>query len=277
VAEALGNSAQQSVTELFEAILQKDAVAITTIIGNLRDQNIQENYFYKMLFSALHQVIIQETTGNKSTGVISAKVARFLTTNLLKANLQQYSPIPFLPLEICLLDLVEKAIRQSSPPSVKKKIINSDQNPEQNNPAKTLTESPLRELVIQEEVVSAAITQTTTTDHNLRDLGKVLVEQWEQFLQLVQQRNATLAALLRSSKPSLTDDGTPQVGVFYKFHQEQLQQQKYMSLIQDCAKDVVGASLPMRVALRHTPQRATLVEIEKTPGNLSQLAEEVLL
>ena len=87
----------------------------------------------------------------------------------------------------------------------------------------------------------------------------------------------TLAALLRSSKPALTPDGIPQVGVYYKFHQEQLQQQKYMSLIQDCARDVVGTALPVLVTLQRPPKDAPLIEVETVTENLAELAEEALL
>jgi len=111
----------------------------------------------------------------------------------------------------------------------------------------------------------------------IKGLGQTLLSQWDQFLKMVQLKNATVAALLRSSKPSINETGMPEVAVFYKFHQEQLQQQKYMDLLLDCARDLVGSSLPLRVALQKAPATATLVEIEQVPPRLSQLAEEALL
>ena len=276
----LGHSAQQKIDQLLAAVLQKDAPAVTSIIHTLREQNVQENYFYKVLFSTLLQAIIQESLKGKSADKLTAKIARFLLQELLKINLQQYSPIPFLPLELALLDIIERA-QQKSGPTTKKKIKNPEKLVEEPSPAtiiknfqKTELSSPSATLV-ESKILSETV--LPVVDKDLQRLGKVLLEQWEQFLQVVQQRNATLAALLRSGKPTLTDDGIPQVGVFYKFHQEQLQQQKYMSLIQDCAKDVVGASLPLQVALRHTPQGAALVEVEEKQDNLAELAEEVLL
>ena len=96
-------------------------------------------------------------------------------------------------------------------------------------------------------------------------------------MKIVQQKNATVAALLRSSKPSLSETGIPEVLVYYKFHQEQLQQQKYMNLLQDCAQDLVGRSVPLQVALRALPKDATLVEVKNPSNQLTQLAEEALM
>ncbi|MFH2118158.1 MAG: DNA polymerase III subunit gamma/tau [Candidatus Paceibacterota bacterium] len=120
VSSTLGHSAQQTIDQLLEAVLQKDASAVSAIIHTLREQNVQETYFYKVLFSTLHQAIIQESSIGKSVVRLSAKIARFLLQELLKTNLQQYSPIAFLPLELSLLDLIERS-QQKSGPTAKKK------------------------------------------------------------------------------------------------------------------------------------------------------------
>jgi DNA polymerase-3 subunit gamma/tau len=281
VTETLGQSALQNINQLLETVLQKNSSAVAEVIQTLREQNVQEAYFYKMLFSTLHQVVVDEMLSQKTSGVISAKAARFLLQELLKANLQQYSPVPFLALELSLLDIVERATQQKLA-HPKKKIKNPEKPSLKISPAPVFSASlPVSKVpATQSSEQPAKPLETispTTVSRDLQKLGKELMEQWEQFLEVVGRRNASLAALLRSGKPTLTEEGLPQVGVFYKFHQEQLQQQKYMNLIQDCAKDVVGASLSLEVALRHTPQSATLVEVEETQENLSELAEEVLL
>lgn len=270
VSAALGQSANELIKELVTEVMNKDAQRVSQLISELREKNIQEAYFYKSLFSKLHQSLMQDLGAEAGEPMVKAKVARFLLQELLAGDLQQYSPVPFLPLELKLLEIIERAQQQHGSTPAKKKI---NQQPL----AATLTTpvsstAPVKP-VIKEEVVTAEI----AIDQDIQQLAKDLVAQWEKFLQVVHERNATLAALLRSAKPILGANGVPEVGVFYKFHQEQLQQQKYMTLIQDCAKDVVGKSLPFQISLQQTPPAATLLEVKDKAEDLSQLAEEALM
>lgn len=278
VESALGSEVDTTISQLIQAVVQKDSEAVLALITDLRARNVHEVYFYKTLFSALHRALMQGLGAISGEPLVAAKVARFLLQELLKADLQRLSPVPFLALELKLLEIIERAQQQNgTAPTAKKKIIKLI--PE------LLDKVPTRE-VVMERVDTASpdsaekvptMTIAPQIDEDIQALGKSLVEQWERFLQLVQERNATLAALLRSSKPVLTAEGIPQVGVFYKFHQEQLQQQKYMTLIQDCARDVVGTALPLVISLQRPPQGAALVEVEEVAENLAELAEEALL
>jgi DNA polymerase-3 subunit gamma/tau len=262
----LGKGLQSVIKQLIEAVVGKDAATVSKVTADLRAQNIQETYFYKNLFATLHQSLLQDLAVETGEPLVSAKIAQFLLQELLNADLKQAAVIPFLPLELKLLSLIDRARTQGgSGAESKRKII---------EPVKK-TAAVISKPVERE--AAPVISAPPVIDQDLQALGKHLMEEWEQFLNLVQQRNATLAALLRSSKPVLTADGMPQVGVYYKFHQEQLQQQKYMTLIQDCARDVVGASLPLTVSLQPAPSSAPLVEVAESAGNLSQLAEEALL
>lgn len=278
----LGRNMQQSVADLIEYVLQKDAAQVSAHLAELRNQSVQETYFYKMLFSYLHQALMQDLGVYEGQPAISAKITRFLLQELLKGNLQQASPVPFLPLELKLLEIIERSQQQASGSvSAKKKILKTTEFQKTSAPTQpaefsSVPSAPSRS-VPEDSLDTVPSVSEATVDADLSKMGKQLVEQWERFLLMVQERNATLAALLRSSKPALGDNGIPQVGVYYKFHQEQLQQQKYMALIQDCTKDVVGVSLPLQIALQPTPVKASLVETENSAEDLTVLAEEALM
>jgi DNA polymerase-3 subunit gamma/tau len=69
----------------------------------------------------------------------------------------------------------------------------------------------------------------------------LLLDEWDSFLDVVQNKNATIAALLRSSKPiPEKSNGTAKVQVFYQFHRDQLMQPKFLQLLQECAQDLTG-------------------------------------
>lgn len=260
----VGESGRALVQKLIEAVVAKEATAVSRVVAELRAQNVHEGYFHKQLFTVLHDALLQSLAVKEGEPVVAEKIARFLLQELLKADLHQPAPVPFLPLELKLLEIIERARQQqgggssdASPrPPAKKKII---------KPAEPAPVAPVLDAV------------PDVNQEDIQQYSQTLVDQWEQFLKAVQQRNATVAALLRSSKPALGADGAPQLGVYYKFHQEQLQQRKYMRLLQDCAKDIVGVSLPLQVLLESPPQGASLVEVPEATATLTELAEETLL
>ena len=287
VEKILGKNVEPLLIDLLNSVLTKDDIKIVEVISDLRQQKFAEKYVYQVLFSLLHESLLQDLGAKEGTPKFNQKISRFLLDELLKANLDSFSPITFLPLEIKLLSLVDRARQKSgggTQPKAKKKIIKKIE-PEVNQ-VEELKAEPIHEEVITDESVSKEEKTESVKEEEeevfqiteeVHDLGKNLLEQWDQFLKIVQHKNATVAALLRSSKPSISDNGVPEVSVFYKFHKEQLQQQKYMSLLRDCARDLVGTHLPLQVALREVPNEATLVEVNNPSPQLAQLAEEALM
>jgi len=120
----------------------------------------------------------------------------------------------------------------------------------------------------KEEIVS----YTPCDEH----LSKMIVDQWDQLLDKVADKNTTLAALLRSGKPSPKSNGKALINVYYKFHQEQLQQDKFLRLIENCGAQLVGQRVPFEFILAKAPCEAELVE-DKQAEQLADLAEEALM
>jgi DNA polymerase III subunit gamma/tau len=278
VAAILGENVNQFISQLIEHTLSKEPQLVAEVIDQLRTKNIQEQYFYKSLFTTLHRSLMQSLKAEPGEPMVSKQVAKFLLRELLGAELQQPSPIPFLALELKLLEVIERAQNQNNGQAAGKKKI---KKPAETNSADlktplTTAHQPTQTVLSSEALLDDGVDDFASVQ-DLEKLSQSLLEQWEQFLQIVQRRNATLAALLRSSKLLINSEGVPQVGVYYKFHQEQLQQRKYMTLLRDCAKDVVGELLPIEVALQQAPHQADLVEMKENDQDLSTLAEEALL
>lgn len=277
VEQVLGKNVEPLLVELIKSVLNKDDIRVVEIIGELRQQKFAEKYVYQVLFSMLHRSLLQDLGVKDGKPHFNQKISRFLLDELLKANLDAFSPITFLSLEIKLLSLVERARQKSGGGKTSKKKIVEKAELEieevEEESVEVAEEPEVKKEIVEEEPEEEKFHIT----EEVHDLGKNLLEKWDQFLQIVHHKNATVAALLRSSKPSIGDDGVPEVSVYYKFHQEQLQQQKYMNLLRDCARDLVGTNLPLQVALREVPRDATLVEVDNPSPQLTQLAEEALM
>ncbi len=93
---------------------------------------------------------------------------------------------------------------------------------------------------------------------------------------LVANKNATLGALLRSGKPSDHFNGKALINVYYKFHQEQLRQARFLDIIEECGEKIAGKRVPFEFILAKLPEGVELVE-KKRSTNLSDLAEEALM
>jgi len=299
VEQVLGKNVEPVLVEVLNAVLNKDEALVSQLIETLRQQKFAEKYVYQVLFSLLHNSLLQDIGVIDGQAQFNQKVSKFLLDELLQAQLDAFSPISFLALEIKLLAIIERAKQKSGPgsapskkkinqPKVTKKIVNDfsvvetsvtsfQPSPVKVDQADLTTDTKLES---KEEIAVGFEDPGKETYHlteEVHQLSKNFLDNWEEFLKIVQQKNATVAALLRSSKPSLSEAGVPELLVYYKFHQEQLQQQKYMSLLHDCAEDLLGSSLPLRVSLRSVPQEATLVEVGNQSVQLSQLAEEALM
>ena len=107
--------------------------------------------------------------------------------------------------------------------------------------------------------------------------SQLLCQRWEDFLKAVEQRNSTLAALLRSSQPQAGENGEAQVKVFYRFHQEQLQQPKFRTIIEECGQTIVGDKILFKFVLMSPPSEAEVVDLPAQTQSLEALAEEVLM
>lgn len=65
---------------------------------------------------------------------------------------------------------------------------------------------------------------------------------WKQILSLIKPINASVEALLRSSKPISLEEDTLKLGVFYKFHKERLEDTRNKKILEDTIGLVLGKS-----------------------------------
>lgn len=332
VASLIGGSALVEVKKLTEMILAKDEERIAGLFQELRQRNFDQDYFYQSLYGFLHQNLLGAIGAIDYQPQLDKKVAQFLLSQIMQIDLSQATPIAFLPLELKLLLIVQRAKekssggtgQKSSEPSNKKASDETDGESEtktssnKKQPKETGTDSKLKKnsstnkkkigeknLVNTDNVQAAAGAEAATTtskeseakietkntdDQPGKDsketeiiadsadsLSQRMCDCWEDFLQLVQNRNHTLAALLRSSQPQSGKNGETKIGVYYQFHKEQLQQSKYRKIIEDCGQQLIGSKINFKIILKDLPSRANLVDVPAKTDSLEALAEEALM
>lgn len=258
--EVLGSlSLQEELLLLIDSVLNKDEQKVVQVIKTFRENGEEETYVYKSLLDMLHQDLMKALGVEAGEAKYSKKVSLFLLDNLINLPINEVTIIPFLHLEVKLLDLVLKAKGRSGGSS-----SFSSQTIKKNLPmikatikATAVAEPLAKDLIINQQFVSEEavddVVSTVTplssplqdfTSDNLIDPNEVdftgLVDVWDKFLVAVGEKNLTLAALLKSSKLMPDSNQITRVGVYYKFHKLQLEQQKQINLLQTCAQSITG-------------------------------------
>lgn len=309
VAQQLSLSLSSHIQKLLEAVLAKQPSEVVSIFEALRQSNVDQNFFFKQLLMTLHTHLLQHLKIKEGTPLGSQPAILFLLQELGSIPVPLTAPIPFLLVEVKLLDLIyrsqdkNKKAPASSPPSssggttVAKKattvVTTTVQAAPESVPTASLVVSEMEEepKPTLADTLSIPATAEVVSD-NLMAVGdgdsQKLLMQWDAFVDLVRNKNSSLAALLRSAKPLTADKGKATIAVFYKFHKEQLQQPRFQQMIDQCVEPLTGGRVKLEFVVQDsvaTTESATVtitapsdtVTTPQTGNTLVALAEELLV
>lgn len=268
----LGAQYATLVPELVVAVLEKDARQILDILEKLRAQGVSEVGFHKDLIQYLHLQLHRATGVVSGTATVPFEASRFLLQELSSSEVSQPAPIPLLRLELKLLEILERALKKS------KSTEGSPSAPPKKTTLKATTSSD-SSLSPKESTKVVNETATTVVAHASEDLsgnGELLYQQWQSFVSQVAETNFSLATLLKSAQPLSGETGKITLGVYYKFHQEQLQQPKFTQQLNELISSTYGGSVHIDCVLNTQPHQAELAEPGAT-AQLEKLATEVLM
>ena len=314
--QLIGGSALVEVKKLMELILIKDEAGIGQFFQSLRQRNFDQDYFYQSFFEFLHHNLLAAIGAIEAKVIYTQNVVQFLLNQLITVDLKQNTPIPYLPFELKILAIVQRAKSQSNksggnnsgktktqPSKIVQSKINKNKKASSNKKvAKIKKEAAVsngrqnsaidRDLAeeVKEEVLPrasslksnevTAISATVSSDETIHyddSLSQKLTDHWEDFLKMVETKNTTLAALLRSGQCQAGPNGMAQINVFYSFHQEQLRQPKYRAIIEACGQNIIGDKIGFKFVLCEAPVAAELVDLSAKTESLENLAEAALM
>ena len=204
-------------------------------------------------------------------------------------NLHEELPIAFLALELSFLDIIDRSNIQNKKPgntdqgktkeldstptpvaSKKKILINSVMPDFKDNPIEPdLTENTEPQLTQQQPAQQQA-TQHESTHNGSNSLSNILpIEWWQKLLNLVAKENFSLSALLKSCRLEEVIDNTAKILVFYDFHKEQLEQQKYQNVLDQSCQQLLGEKIQFNFVLSKAR--------ETSEKDLLETAKDVLI
>lgn len=217
--------------KLIGHVLAKDPAAVVAFFQSARSEGVDPAYLFKQVLQYLHTALTQLIQGvQQKDSALTQPAAQFLLSQLIAPEVSLNSPIDHLPLELKLLEIIEKAKQKNTPPPAvpPKKNTSSE-----NKAAKTPPPSkPLQSQAVEQSA-------TLASSHSTGDVSN-LITQWPEFLELLAQSNPTLTSILKSATIAQKDEQTITITVFYSFHQEQLLQARSLALLDATAKLLLG-------------------------------------
>ncbi len=76
-----------------------------------------------------------------------------------------------------------------------------------------------------------------------------VTDKWQEVLKALKPHNHSLEALLKATKPSGFDGGVLVLEVFYKFHKERLEDDRYRQLVETVASEILSKPVKVRYLL----------------------------
>ena len=118
------------------------------------------------------------------------------------------------------------------------------------------------------EPTPPAPSETTTVEGPVLDL----VSQWEAFLAAVNQQDKRVGGLLKDCYPLEVTTGQVTLGVYYSFHQKQLEDTKRRGLLEDILSRTLGSRV--RVQFRLTPKTKAEMDAERPKNPLQEATDD---
>lgn len=291
------------VPELVSAILAKDEQRIVAFFQSVESQGVDAHVLLKQLLEFLHQQLMMALKVEPGEPIASDKVLLFLLKAFTTVNLQELAPWPLLPLEICALEMVLKSKGQGSAGGEKSGTSGGEKPTEKSVSQQTNQRSasqvtskvaavipevklPNEEITSQDWTPDPLPAESVGGHHPMGDVvpasidqpayqsvmpanGALLAEKWNELLSRIREQNVSVEALLRACRFIQGSDGKAQVQVFYQFHKEQLELQRYHTLVEQAVLETLGGLVKIEYVLSQKGQQ----QADRIESNISGVVE----
>jgi DNA polymerase-3 subunit gamma/tau len=100
---------------------------------------------------------------------------------------------------------------------------------------------------------------------------------WREIIAKIKPINSSIEALLRAARPLSLNDNVLELGVYYKFHKERLEDGKIRKVFEDVVEMVVGAPTKVICTLTNPPERVMpkVVLTDNASQDIIKAAEDI--
>lgn len=254
VVEKLLKTGIQPVSELLERIESKKTPEVLSLIKKLKNDGYSMDLLTDQLTGLLREELLSGFGFGKRKFKFRSEESVHLIKLLLEAKKRSKdASIEELPLEIALIEWCETG---AQPDSIEK----SGSNKIEKVASEGETKAKGKDMQGKKENLAVNLQVAS----NLSEVSNFSEDIWRKILVQVKPKNASVEALLRSSKPISFDGTTLKLGVFYKFHKERLEDTRHRKILEEVVCEVTGSKLVKVVCTLTEPPAKKVVEEKET-------------
>lgn len=302
VQEGLSTISQDSIKKLLQSILAKDEKAIVEFFQTARNQQIDAVVIHKQLLNFLHTELIKGVMGGEEP-FAKKEIVMFLIKQFSGVEIPLLHPFPHLPLELCAIEMVLRSKEKSGGSgggTIVKKVeqtkrveVTVVERPQSTQVTQSMIPEFEPELELAPEIESIidvveSITPVTRVSSASADIinadslgdGAELGQRWNDLLSNIAKHNLSLGSILRSAQFVNGEQGRATVKVFYGFHKEQLELQRYRAIVDQAIVEMLGGMVRLEYILS-APNVPAATQVDNVSGEVDKefvnVIEEALL
>lgn len=246
-----------------ELLVKRDTKTAIGEIGKLGPSGVSTEVFLKSLLEKLRAGLMHlvGVSGNEIPGLDKKEIV-FLIDLFSKASKNiEDSLIEELPLELAVIEWGEAGLGESETGKGRRQVEEESKDGTESQALKT--ENPGHEP--RKETVANGL--------DLQDVQEIAAEMkagiddeiWKSILSTIKPVNASIEALLRSSRPVGYDGKTLVLGVFYKFHKERLEDSTHRKVLEDVIAKVLNSKTRVVCTLVEPPPKKVMESAKVEP------------
>jgi DNA polymerase-3 subunit gamma/tau len=268
VIQLVGLSESADINEFLHFLSEKNCPAALGWIDSVYKQGVDTDYIIKEILELLRSYLLAlYGVGEVEDKLFSNHELRQLIDLFSKAAQAKNHTLPTLALELAMLDYF----------SDKDKVQNISYN---NKPDNKIESPPEPTIIGKKEKNSVKFPAKPTKKQALR--LQQIIDLWPELLQKLQPVNHSIAALLRSARPSQYDENGLRIEVYYQFHKSKLESSKINQIVNQVVDELLGQKVRLFYVLGQQPAKTkTKIKTSHVFGNnekeakLVKIAEEL--
>lgn len=242
-------------------LVSRDTKIAIEEIGKLGPSGVSTDVFLKSLLTKLRSGLMHlvGVDGTEIEGLTKGEIIKLIELFTEASKTIPDSLIEELPLELAVIKWGDEGGGQES-------RIKNGAGDKSEKIGSNMHDSKfmIHDSVSKEVQTIAPVVREQTTDL-MEKMGEVNDEIWKTILSVVKPINASIEALLRSSRPVGYDGKTLVLGVFYKFHKERLEDAGHRKILEDVIEKVLNSKTRVVCTLVEPPPKKIIEEAKVEP------------
>jgi DNA polymerase III subunit gamma/tau len=277
--EITGYSDEYDPALFYEAVLKREVTDALNQLVTKQEQGVDFGVFGKRVLEYMHEQMVQAITKNPDELVNTSKLLDhfyYYQTRYKKPVLES------LPLEIATVLWCTDADQGSTPQDIiqEEQELPAEPNIQEDRKSKqpqvdfkasgNIKQTSAKKEGISKDTKSEQPEKPALATKPL-NLDSVR-EAWPAIMRKVKPYNHSLEALLRASEPEQCEEEWLQLKVYYSFHKEQLEQERYRAILEEVMSKHLGSVVRLRFNLGEKAKQ--VIKTHPVDNNVSGEVDE---